>query len=85
MNSIENVLHNEAYAGVMVWPKRSNRSTSEAYRPAPQRVEGAWPAVVDKTIFDQAEAMLAARAPAVLHPRQVDSTYVLSGLMRCGI
>ena len=23
MNSVENVLHNEAYAGVMVWPKRS--------------------------------------------------------------
>ena len=48
-------------------------------------MENAWSAIVDKTIFDQTQAMLAARAPAVSHPREVDSPYVLSGIMRCGV
>ena len=83
--SIEKILHNEAYTGTMVWPKRSKQSTPTVYRPALQRVENAWPAIVDKTTSDQAQAMLAARAPAATHPRQVDSPYVLSGIMRCGV
>ena len=83
--SIEKILHNEAYTGTMVWPKRSRQSTSTVCRPALQRVENAWPAIVDKTAFDQAQATLAARAPAVSHPREVDSPYVLSGIMRCGV
>ncbi len=37
------------------------------------------------TLFDQAQAMLVARAPAATHPRQVDSPYILSGIMRCGV
>jgi hypothetical protein len=47
-------------------------------------VEGAWPIIVDKTIFNQTQAMLAGRAPTIIHPREVDSPYLLSGIMRCG-
>ncbi len=82
--SVEKILHNEAYTGTLVWGKRKKDASPAGNRPVPQRVEGAWPVIVDKTIFNQAQAMLAARAPTVIHPREVDSPYILSGIIRCG-
>ncbi|MFC1902714.1 zinc ribbon domain-containing protein [Chloroflexota bacterium] len=49
------------------------------------RTEGAWPALVDRAAFTQVQAKLAARAPKVIHPREVCSPYLLSGIMRCGV
>jgi len=43
-----------------------------------------WPAPIDQVIFKQAQAKLTARAPKVIHPRQVDSPYLLSGIIHCG-
>jgi site-specific DNA recombinase len=83
--SIEKILHNEAYTGTLVWGKRKKVMGPAGNRSVPQRVEGAWSVIVDKTIFNQAQAMLAARAPTVTHPREVGSPYLLSGIMRCGI
>jgi DNA invertase Pin-like site-specific DNA recombinase len=83
--SIEKILHNEAFTGTLVWGKRKKGAGPAVNRPVLQRVEGAWPAILDKATFNQAQSMLAARAPAVTHPREVDSPYLLSGIMRCGI
>jgi DNA invertase Pin-like site-specific DNA recombinase len=82
--SLEKILHNEAYTGTLVWGKRKKDAGLTGNGPVSQRVEGAWPVIVDKTVFSQAQAMLAARAPTVAHPREVDSPYLLSGIMRCG-
>ena len=80
--SVEKILHNEAYTGVLVWGKRAknHRRLSDSF----VRTEGAWPAIVDQRTFQQAQTTLAKRAPRVTHPRELDSPYLLSGIMRCG-
>lgn len=82
--SVEKMLHNPAYAGVMVWGRRKKTPGAGGDMSTPLQAEGAWPALVDRTTFAQAQAMLAARAPRVVHPREVDSPYLLSGIIRCG-
>jgi len=81
--SIEKIVHNEAYTGALVWGKRP-RTQGARNRFAPLRTEGAWAPLIDQTVFAQVQAKLAARAPRAIHPREVDSPYMLSGIMRCG-
>jgi len=83
--SIEKILHNEAYTGIMVWGKRPKTAGQAGNTFVPVRVEGAWPALIDQAVFSQVHQRLAARAPQVIHPREVDSPYLLSGIMRCGV
>jgi DNA invertase Pin-like site-specific DNA recombinase len=80
--SLEKILHNEAYTGVLVWGKRAK--THWRLTDGLVRTEGAWPALLDRATFEQAQAMLTKRAPQVIHPREVGSPYLLSGIMRCG-
>lgn len=81
--SVHSVLHNEAYAGVLVWDRRKKRHIGASDGLPPVRVEGAWPAIVDRDTFDQVRTKLAARAPRVTHPRVIHSEYILSGMVRC--
>ncbi len=83
--SIEKILHNEAYTGTMVWGKRAKTAGQAGNTFIPQRTEEAWSALIDQVTFSQVQGMLAARAPKVIHPREVDSPYLLSGIMRCGV
>ena len=76
--TIRKILTNEVYTGTAVWGRDSRRDLPVI------RVENAWPAVVDKHTFDQAQMLLKERAPVILHPRRVASRYLLSGLARCG-
>jgi site-specific DNA recombinase len=81
--SIEKIVHNEAYTGALVWGKRP-RTQGAKNRFASLRTEDAWAPLIDQTLFAQVQAKLAARAPQAIHPREVDSPYLLSGIMRCG-
>ena len=81
--SIEKIVHNEAYTGALVWGKRP-RTQGAKNRFAPLRIEDAWAPLIDQTVFAQVQSKLAARAPRAIHPREVDSPYLLSGIMRCG-
>jgi len=83
--SIEKILHNEAYTGTMVWGKRTKNPSQIINGTVTLRTGRAWPALVDGVAFTQIQARLAARAPKVIHPREVDSPYLLSGIMRCGV
>ncbi len=75
------VLRNEAYTGTAVWGK-----TSKAGEAAdPVRVEGAWPALVSRELFDDVQHAMSERAPKVQRPGRVGSRYLLSGLLRCGV
>ncbi len=83
--SIEKILHNEAYTGTMVWGRRAKTAGRAGNTFIPVRVNGAWPALIDQVTFSQVQARLAARAAQVIHPREVDSPYLLSGIMRGGV
>ncbi len=81
--SVHNILRNEAYAGVLTWDMRRRRHNGGGDPPVPIRIEDAWPPIVGKETFEQAQAMLKSRAPKVTHPRVVHSEYVLSGMIKC--
>jgi site-specific DNA recombinase len=49
----------------------------------PVLVENAWPAIVDRNIFNEVQKKLSSRRPSVLHPRVIPSFYLLSGLLYC--
>lgn len=82
--SVEKILHNEAYTGTLVWGKRTKSTNQVRNGRVPLRTENVWPALIVQETFAQAQAKLAARAHQVIHPRAVDSPYLLSGMMRCG-
>ena len=75
------VLRNEAYTGAAVWGKNSKGEKAQD----PVRVEGAWPALVSRELFDDVQQAMSNRAPKVQRPGRVGSPYLLSGLLRCGV
>ena len=79
--SLHYVLTNEAYTGTAVWGK-----TSKGEKPAdPVRVEGAWPALVSREMFESVQQAMRDRAPKVRRPARVGSKFLLSGLLKCGV
>ena len=79
---VYNVLTNEAYTGVLVWGVGGK--FHREYELPPVRKENAFPALVALDIFQRVRAMLKARAPKVMPPREAGSPHLLSGLLRCG-
>ena len=75
------VLRNEAYTGAAVWGKISKGEKAQD----PVRVEGAWPALISRELFDNVQEAMRERAPKVQRPARVGSQYLLSGLLRCGV
>ncbi len=71
------ILHNEIYIGIWVWGKNSKRGLE------PIRVEDAFPATVDRNIFNRVQDVLKERTPVKIHPRRTTSRFLLSGLARC--
>jgi site-specific DNA recombinase len=76
--TLHKLLTNEAYTGTLIWGRTSKRNLE------PIRVKGAWPAIVDREMFNTIRSKLSSRSPARLNPRQLSSRYLLSGLARCG-
>ncbi len=75
------MLRNEAYTGTAVWGKTSKGDKD----PEPVRVEGAWPALVSRELFDAVQQAMRDRAPKVRRPARVGSRFLLSGLLKCGV
>ncbi len=75
------VLRNEAYTGTAVWGKTSKGQEAAD----PVRVEGAWPALVSRELFDDVQQAVSDRAPKVQRPGRVGSKFLLSGLLKCGV
>ena len=75
------LLTNEAYTGAAVWG-RTSRGEQAA---DPVRVEGAWPALVSRELFDEVRQAMRDRAPRVQRPGRVGSKFLLSGLLKCGV
>ena len=75
------LLTNEAYTGTAVW----GRTSKEEKAQDPVRVEGAWPALVSRELFDGVQQAMRDRAPTVRKPGRVGSKFLLSGLLKCGV
>jgi len=80
--TVHKILKNEAYTGVLLWGQESTNGHNGNRLPH-IRVEGAWPAIIDRETFEKVEAKLGTRAPKITHPRVVHSEYILSGLVKC--
>jgi site-specific DNA recombinase len=80
--TVHKVLTNEAYCGTLVWGGRPGHPAIRSGEP-PVRVENAWPAIIDKAIFQEVQAKMASKRFKVVHPRTVPSPYLLSGLVFC--
>ena len=75
------LLTNEAYTGTAVWGRTSKGEKTQD----PVRVEGAWPALVSRELFDNVQLAMRDRAPKVQRPARVGSKFLLSGLLKCGV
>ena len=75
------LLTNEAYTGAAVWGRTSKGEKAQD----PVRVEGAWPALVPRELFDAVQQAMRDRAPKVQRPARVGSKFLLSGLLKCGV
>ena len=75
------LLNNEAYTGTAVWGRTSKGEKTQD----PVRVEGAWPALISREMFDEVQQAMRNRAPKVQRPARVGSRFLLSGLLKCGV
>ena len=80
--TVHKILTNEAYCGILVWGGRLGHPAIHSGEP-PVRVESAWPAIIDKEVFQQVQHKMSLKRPQVTHPRTVPSFYLLSGLIFC--
>ena len=80
-SSVRYVLGNEVYTGTAIW----GRTSSVGQEPDPVRAENAWSAIVSRETFEQVQKALETRAPKKQQPAVVGSTYLFSGLLRCGV
>ena len=71
------VLRNEAYTGAAVWGRTSKGEKAQD----PVRVEGAWPALISRELFDEVQQSMRERAPKVQRPARVGSRF----LLKCGV
>ena len=69
------VLRNEAYTGAAVWGRTSKGEKTQD----PVRVEGAWPALISRELFDEVQQAMRDRAPKVRRPARVGTRFLLSG------
>ena len=72
---------NEAYTGTALWGRTNKGEKAQD----PIRVDGAWPALVSRELFDDVQQAMRERVPKVQRPGRVGSPYLLSGLLRCGV
>ena len=80
-SSLAYLLRNEAYTGTAVW----GRTVKGKKADNPVRVEEAWSALVSRETFEAVQQGMRKRAPKVQRPGVVGSTYLLSGLLKCGV
>jgi site-specific DNA recombinase len=76
--SLSKMLANEVYTGTIVWGRHSKRGLPVI------RKENACPAIVNRSIYEQAQKFLYNRSFTCIHPKRASSQYLLSGLARCG-
>ena len=86
INAIHYILRNETTTGVLIFNRVTKNSVTAVERPDDQmiRVENCHPAIIAKELFDKVQKTIKARSPKRVHPRTVNSSYLLSGFLFCG-
>ena len=74
------LLTNEAYTGTAVWGVKAKRRNHAE----PVRLEEAWPALVDRDLFNRVQEALKSRGPKGAETKQPGGEYLLAGLVHCG-
>lgn len=79
-------MRNENYTGTIVWNVTNRNGVLKKKKENEEviRVPNAFPAIVSKETFEQAQRAIAARSPKLVHPRVISSNHLLSGLIKCG-
>ncbi|MFQ5875335.1 MAG: recombinase family protein, partial [Dehalococcoidia bacterium] len=77
------ILTNEQYTGTLLWGRQGKYHKEMGLEPV--RVQNAWPALVDEQAVRDVQAQLRSREPKAIHPRRTASSYLLSGLLKCGL
>ena len=82
-SSISYILKNEVYMGTLLYGRRSRNNRFNQKKDI-IRVEDSHPAIIDKETFVKVQELTRLRRPEIQHPREVNSRYLLSGLLYCG-
>ena len=75
---VHQMLNRETYTGTMIWGLEAKDNAP------PVRVKNAFPAIVPEAQFHRVSRLMSSRAPTKIHPWRVASSYLLSGLVKCG-
>jgi len=83
--SVSRTLSNPTYYGALTYNKRKGTSSSSTPRPKKDWiiVEDVWPPIIPKKTWTQANDIMTNKTG--LHHRNKRSTYLLSGLIKCGL
>lgn len=84
--TIHKVLTNEAYTGTLVWGKTYMEDGKRYVADEEDiiRIEEAHPSIIDAETFGRVQKRLNQSSPVQMHPRRVNSKYLLSGILCCG-
>ncbi len=80
--TIHEILTRDAYTGVRRFNEYNRKGDGER-KDTSEIVEYEIPAIVDRTIFDQVQTLLASRQPRAKGPRLTAAPSLLGGLVRC--
>jgi len=84
--TIYQVLTNETYLGTLVWGSTYTVEGKKLVADPEDviRVENCHPAIISPDVFERVQKNLKERSPKQMHPRRVNSNYLLTGLIFCG-
>jgi len=85
-STVANVLRNEAYIGWTVFNKRDRKTYGKQFKPKDQWIiiKNTHDPIISEELFDKAQRLIEKRQPKNQPARVTSSTYLLSGLMKCG-
>ncbi len=78
------ILKNETYTGTMIYNRKSRHKASANHPAEVIRLENNHTAIISREDFESVQKLVAARSPKIIHPRSINSDYLLSGLLYCG-
>ena len=84
-NSIYYILKNKVYIGTTIFNSQ-NKNRNKGVKKIDKEVvivENTHPPLVDKEVFNKVQQIIENRKPDNVHPRILDSQYMLSGLIYC--
>ena len=83
-STVRGILINSAYTGTLVWNKYEKKVKNKKYKD-PEKwivIENAHPQIIDKQIFDSAQALI--KRNGTFNPKSMGRTHTLSGILKCG-